>query len=98
MIRESFAFVAAFGICAALGSATSACLYDCDCPGTPERPTSQQALPIVSASNFTAEGNEGVLAISPVGGTLSVTGDTVVIQYNEAGIDHNIVYTVVGPR
>jgi hypothetical protein len=97
MIRESLAFVTAFGICAVLGGATPAC-NPCDCPATPERPDAQQALMINYAVNYNSEGNEGELAINPEGGTLEITGDSVVIQYNEAGIDHTIVYAVVGPR
>jgi hypothetical protein len=38
------------------------------------------------------------LAIDPVGGALDVTGDTVVIRYEEAGAQHELVYTVAGPR
>jgi hypothetical protein len=98
MIKGSFIFVfaAAFGLCAALGSAAASC-SPCDCPAPPDRPGAQASLPIKDAMSYDSQGNLAVLTINPVGGTVEVTGDTVVVRYEEAGVQHEVTYSVTGP-
>ena len=98
MMKGIFVFAAAFGLCAALGSAAASC-SPCDCPAPADRPEPQQELlPIKQAMSYDSQGNEAVLAINPVGGTVEVTSNTVVIRYEEAGVQHVVVYAVTGPR
>jgi len=94
MIKGTLVFAAAFGICALLGSAAASCSSACDCKAPPPLPSPQPALPIADAHSYDAQGGEAILPINPVGGTLEVLGETLVIRYQEAGVQHEVVYFV----
>lgn len=97
MIRVLAAFVAAFGLAAGLGAVTASCSGDsCDCPETPALPDAQAALPITQA--WGTEGADlAAPPVDPTGGTLEITGETVVLHYNDGGAEHEVVYDVLGP-
>ena len=99
MKRAAMVFAAAFALSAALGVGLTACWIDeCKCPSTPPRPTAQAPLSRLEVASFDSRGGFGPLTVKPENGTLEVTGDTVVIQYQQAGVQHRVVYEVVGPH
>lgn len=98
MMKGILVFSAAFGLCAALGWATAGCFSSCDCPEAPADPEPQALLPITEAKTFDAQGNEASLTIDPVGGTLDVKIDSIVIRYEQAGVQHEVIYALTGPQ
>jgi hypothetical protein len=96
MKPELVVFFGAFGICAALAAMGAGCSDPCECPSTPEQPD-EATLRVLQASYFDDQGSEGSLAVHPQGGTVAITGRTVVIRYTESGVDHEVVYSVSGP-
>lgn len=99
MKRAALVFASAFALSAALGVGLTACwMDDCNCPSTPPRPTAQAPLSRLQVASFDSRGDLAPLAVKPESGTLEVTGDTVVIEYQQAGVQHRVLYDVVGPR
>lgn len=100
MIREAAAlFVAAFTLCGLVAGAASGCAGgDCNCPPIPEHPEAQPPLGNLGVMAFDEIGNEAAVPVSPENGTLEVTGDRVVIAYDQDGVEHRVVYDVVAPR
>ncbi len=97
MVKHALAFVAAFGISLALGSLTGCVGDDCNCPPTPARPEAQAPLADLMVASYDAEGNSAESPIVPEGGTLEVTGDGVIITYQQDSLTFRAEYDVVGP-
>jgi hypothetical protein len=90
-------FVVATLLSATITSLSSGCVIgggDCECPVTPDRPGRQAALPIDEASAFNEGGNDDPLPTDPIGGTVDVTGDQLVIRYTHAGAVREVIYDV----
>ena len=99
MIRGMLALVATFAASAGLVVAINSCDYgDCNCLSTPARPQAQAPLPGLQLSSYDSAGNAAPLPVAPEDGTIEVTGNSVEISYRQAGVTHNVVYDVVGPR
>jgi hypothetical protein len=96
--RNLFAFAAVFALSAALVAALNGCDTECKCAPTPPRPEAQEPLPGLEIRSYDSSGNYAQLPVSPEDGTIEVTGDTVVIVYRQAGVQHRVVYDVTGPR
>ena len=82
-----------FSVAAGLGYLSSSCapLSDCD-DGGPE-PEPVGPLPIEEARMSDAE---AALPVDPVGGTLTIERERVIVSYDSGGKQHQIVYAVVG--
>ena len=99
MKRHVIAFTAAFSLAAALGAAVTGCWSDdCRCNPTPPRPEPQAPLAGLEVSSYDSRGDRAAVPVAPEGGTLEVTGTTVVFRYQQAGAQHQVVYEVTGPR
>jgi hypothetical protein len=99
MKREALAFGTAFGVSVLIGFVASGCASNtCECPPRRLRPEPQSALPDLHVLNADESGNFAVSPVRPEGGTLEVTGDSVIIQYAQDGVAHRVVYEVVSPR
>ena len=92
------AFVGAFVAAVVSGQLAAGCGDSCNCDTTPPRPQAQPPLTRLEVASYDSRGEIAELPFTPQGGTLEVTGDTVVISYQHAGADHRILYQVVGPR
>jgi hypothetical protein len=96
--RVIAALAGAFAVSAALGAVMTACFHDdCTCPPIPPRPAAQGPLPGLEVAGYDSRGERAELPVKPESGTLEVTGDTVVIVYRQAGVEHRVVYQVVDP-
>jgi len=84
MRRESVLMVATFVTCALGGILWNGC-DPCECPGIPRL-----------HGRYLADSGPP-LAVMPESGSLQVTGDTVVVEYQQAGVSHRVVYDVL-PR
>ncbi len=98
MKRYLLFFTAAFGASASIGLLTASCGYECECQPTPPLPAPQPAVSKLKVKSFDAQGNYADLDLEPQQGTVTVTGDRVVIRYRQADVDHTVEYAVVGPR
>jgi hypothetical protein len=93
------ACAAVFALSAALAGALNGCdLGDCNCLPTPPRPQVQAPLPGLEIQSYDSAGNAAQLPVMPEAGTLEVTGNTVVIVYRQAGVQHRVVYDVAERR
>jgi hypothetical protein len=98
-MRSSILFAVVFALSAALAAASSGCFFDdCTCPPIPARPLPQAPLDGLTVQSFDSSGQTAPLSVKPENGTIEVTGDTVVIEYRQDGVQHNVRYTVTGPR
>ena len=99
MKRNLTAFAAAFALAAALGAALTGCWSDdCNCGQIPPRPEVQLPLTGLNVSSYDSRGEIADTPVKPESGTLEVTGNTVVIRYQQAGAQHQVTYQVTGPR
>jgi hypothetical protein len=98
MMRIVVPFLGAFGASLLLGLATSSCGGgDCDCLPTPERPEPSDPLPLAETISFDDQGEPGATDVQPESGSLEITGDQVVIRYEQEGAQLEVVYGIVGP-
>ena len=97
MVKYALVFAAAFASSLAVGSLAGCVGSDCDCPATPPRPQAQAPLADLTVASYDAQGNFAEPPIAPVAGTLEVTGDTVVIHYQQDSVTFRAVYEIVGP-
>jgi len=97
-VKALATFFAAAASSALLQLQLNACLMsgDCDCDRTPDRPAPQVELSIQHAYGFTNEVLDE-LPFDPVGGTLEITGDQVIIRYEHEDQSRAVVYEVLGP-
>ncbi|HVJ18058.1 MAG TPA: hypothetical protein VM686_21710 [Polyangiaceae bacterium] len=99
MVKHALAFAAAFGMSLALGSLTGcAGEDDCTCLPVPARPEVQSPLTDLTVASYDSVGNSAESPIIPEAGTLEVTGESVVITYQQASVTFRVEYDVVGPR
>jgi hypothetical protein len=98
MIRSLLVLVAAFAVSSGLGILIHGCDLQCNCTPTPALPEAQAPLPGLEIQSYDRQGNNAQLPVNPENGTIEVTGNTVVISYQQAGVTHRVVYDVVGPR
>jgi hypothetical protein len=91
MIKAILLFAGAFGLCAAIGSASTGCQMDpdCGCPDIPDLPPAKPAEPATIV--FGAEPSAPVVTANV---TLEVKGTSVVIRYPEGVADIEVVYSV----
>jgi hypothetical protein len=68
---------------------------NCDCPRTPDQPEPQPPLVIGSAIAWTGAGEPDPSTPSdPLGGTIEVTGDRLIVRYPKNGEPRVVVYDV----
>jgi hypothetical protein len=97
-MRALACFVAAACLGAAWGQLSACGLdTDCNCPATPDRPEAQ-TLPINAASAYNAVGNDDVLPVDPRGGTIEITGDELIVRYEQDGTPREVVYDASSPQ
>jgi hypothetical protein len=70
---------------------------DCNCPPPKQRPTAQEPIGGLSVSSYDNVGNEVPSEVDPDEGSIEVNPDDVVIRYQQAGVQHEVRYTVLGP-
>jgi hypothetical protein len=99
MIRGALVLLAAFGLSSGLAILIQGCDFsDCNCTPTPALPQAQAPLPGLEIKSYDSSGNDVVIPVQPQNGTIEVTGNSVAISYQQAGVTHRVVYDVVGPR
>jgi hypothetical protein len=98
MIRGVLVLLAAFGVSSGVAIVIQGCDSQCNCTRTPALPEAQAPLPGLEIQSYDRQGNVDQLPVNPENGTIEVTGNTVVISYQQAGVAHRVVYDVVGPR
>jgi hypothetical protein len=99
MRRNLIAFAAAFLLAAGVGTALTGCWSsDCNCSPTPARPEVQRPLAGLKLKSYDTRGELADLAVKPEGGSVEVTGDTIVFLYQQDGVHHRVVYEVTGPH
>jgi hypothetical protein len=98
MRRELIALAGAFVVSASLASLATGCFDDCTCDPTPARPEVQAALSGLEVASYDRQGGAAELLVEPANGTLEVTGDTVVIRYQQGDAQHEVVYDILGTR
>ncbi len=91
MTKAILVFAGAFAFCSALGTTGSGCSDEGGvCPTGPDLPLARQPMSITSVS----VDSDASTAVNPRGGTLEVTGATVVLRYEHEGLQHEVVYKV----
>lgn len=100
MIRGLLVFGGAFTMSASLSVFGSGCSsYEDNCPATPAHPEAQEPLVDLAVASYDARGESAEIEVQPeAGGSIEVTGGSVVIVYQQAGVEHRITYAVTGPR
>jgi hypothetical protein len=98
MVRGLLAFGVAFTASAALAMLSSGCAFgdDCDCPSYSPRPRAQAPLEDLGVASYDERGNLAETPVKPEGGTIEVTGDAVLIVYQQGGVEHRVRYAVTG--
>jgi hypothetical protein len=77
-------------------AAGSGCVYDkCECTPTPLRPEAQGPLTGLTVSSYDARGESATSFVQPENGTFEVKPTEVVFAYEQQGVTHHIIYTVV---
>lgn len=99
MIRSVLVLLAAFGLSSGLAILIQGCDFsNCNCTPTPALPQAQAPLPGLEISSYDSSGNAVVIPVQPENGTIEVTGNSVAISYQQAGVTHRVIYDVVGTR
>lgn len=68
---------------------------ECECPEIPARPEPQAPLANLRVTSYDEQGAVGETDVNPEGGTLEVSVDSVVIVYQQASVEHRVVYAFV---
>jgi hypothetical protein len=64
------------------------------CPETPPTPDAQEPLSGLEVALYDDVGNLAEGSFQPESGTISVEGASVVVEYTEAGVTHEVRYVV----
>ena len=96
MRRETVLMVTTFVTCALGGSLWNGC-DTCECPEIHRLPAVTSARTPLSVGVQHQADSDAPIAVIPESGSLQVTGDTVVVEYRQAGVNHRVVYDVT-PR
>lgn len=90
--------VLAFVGCALGVSLGNGCGLDCECPEFPLIPKETAVLMPLQIRGTHPLDSGPPLAVMPDTGSLQVTGDTVVVEYQQGGVHHRVVYEVLPRR
>lgn len=99
MVKGLLVFGGAFIVSVTLAVLGSGCVYsdDCNCPKTPPRPQAQAPLPDLEVASYDDLGALVETPVKPESGTIEVTGNSVLIVYEQDGVEHRVSYAVTGP-
>ena len=77
------------------------CSYDnnqCECPLPRSQPEAQGPLMGLTVSSYDAQGQDAISFVQPENGTLEVEPTELVFAYDQEGVTHRVVYTVIPAR
>lgn len=97
MNRPLLALVAALSASAAFTLAGSGC-DPCDCPDTPPRPEANGPYTWLSVIAYGPDGELTEYPVQPEEGSLEITGEKLIVSYEQADTQHVVTYRIVGPR
>ena len=82
----------AFAVSLSFGVLQAACSSDaCDCPPDPDNPI-EQSLPLTGAVRYDDGGNTAVHPLGHTDGTVTSSGESLLIQYSTPEEDYVITY------
>jgi hypothetical protein len=92
-------FAGAFALSLGFGASSSGCVMspECECPEIPARPEPQGPLADLRVTSYDEQGGAGETDVDPESGTMEVSVDGVVIVYQQASVEHRVVYAFVEP-
>jgi hypothetical protein len=94
MKRETRLMAVTFAACALGGSLWNGC-DPCDCPDPPRLPAATPVLMPLRVQGGYQRDSGPPHAVMPESGSFQVTGDTVVIEYQQTGVTHRVLYDVL---
>ena len=77
-------------------TAGTGCVSDeCECPRMPLLPDAQGPLTGLTVSSYDAQGESVTSLVQPENGSFEVTPTELVLAYEQQGVTHQVVYTVI---